>query len=194
MRCPLPFPSSDYFISSFWGSVTKRFNHTKSFTPIIFTIIVNCNQMSIFNCIGYFITTSFKNKLFCIYKFMKKLYNFFKKVTIYWKPNFNKLTLSSINCTLSWINCLVHFHEKYAIPPPSPQAEPGGARLLWLGAQCCEAVAAELRASARLVPPPSRRLGAFEVGYLPVAPTWDWERIFFGDVYYLSLHPSTTPR
>lgn len=61
----------------------------------------------------------------------------------------------------------------HPIPPPSTQAEPGGARLLWLGAQGCEAVAAELRVSARLVPPPSRRLGAFEVGYLPVAPTWD---------------------
>ena len=49
----------------------------------------------------------------------------------------------------------------------------GGLRLLWLAREGCEAVLSELRASARLVPRVGRRLGALELGFLPVAPTWD---------------------
>jgi len=56
---------------------------------------------------------------------------------------------------------LTHWHEQRVV------------KLIWLGRRGCEAAAAQLVASTLLVPPAGRRLGVFEVGYLPVAPTWD---------------------
>lgn len=46
-------------------------------------------------------------------------------------------------------------------------------RLLWLNRRGCAAACEQLRDSVRLIPPRSRRLGAFQLAYLPVAPTWD---------------------
>jgi hypothetical protein len=46
-------------------------------------------------------------------------------------------------------------------------------RLLWLNRRGCATACKQLRDSVRLIPPRSRRLGDFQLGYLPVAPTWD---------------------
>mgnify|MGYP003684640695 CR=1 FL=1 len=49
----------------------------------------------------------------------------------------------------------------------------GALRLLWLNRTGCSQILTQLCDSTRLIPPRSRQLGAFSIGYLPVAPTWD---------------------